>query len=319
MFYEYSYYTVRVCYGVVGSCQVLYHLGGIPVLPFIHPVEEKSFDHDGGVYSSPTLGFEIVVPAGAVTQGDCVNVKFGVCAHGPFSIFDTFESFRITDFLCVFASAKFKKPVTVKMEHCLEMPEYRTTPEVMIVRSDFDILVEGLYNFSSKVGYPEISDSTSTLSFEVLEFCGLCALYFPQSSGHLERQGSSTDSSNGAARLVRQEALDDSLKPMHSYSPQSSIEESDDPNRTRTGSFHSPSCSCNHCTNTDEHKGSLKQTIGKVFSPVKKVMRRSKKRVQYSLLLFEPKSEDKCSGFQVTIYACLDCPGSLKVSSNSNS
>ena len=285
---------------------------------------------NGNTLSSFPYGYEIIIPPRAVPEEKPITLEVGVSTHGPYTLPQ--DRYRITDFLCVFADGEFQSPVTVSLSHCLELPEYKQTSSIAVMRADMDEINDnGEYIFRQLDFHPDISDTDSTLSFKLKNFCVLCSVYNYESSRSrsYERQGSSTDSvGTAAAHLVRQVAIDDpSSDGAASPSMQTSVEDRDGPYRVRVGSGSVPPTLKR---STEEDDNPHLTSSGEMFVPKTKVkQKRSSKRrtyapynpcrpstpsVQYKFILCGP-AHFVGRSFEVHIYACLDCPGSIQVSS----
>ena len=115
------------------------------------------------------------VPPMAVPKGQRVNLKVGLCCYGPFSIPERYS--LVSDFAVVVADNTFSKPVSVKMEHCLVLPEYKKCSDVIILKANHETTTkDGLYSFDELTN-PSLSSIDPKLSFETDEFCILCAVH----------------------------------------------------------------------------------------------------------------------------------------------
>lgn len=147
--------------------------------------------------------FSLTVPPLAVPEHEQCSLVIGFCCYGPFSISERY--LLASDFIVIVAEREFEKPVTVTMEHCLSLPEYRKCSEVAILRADHQrITEEGLYTFNFFTN-PDISPVDPTLSFQVKDFCILCAVL---EEGHRERSSSSS-SAQSITHRVGQASIDD--------------------------------------------------------------------------------------------------------------
>ena len=110
----------------------------------------------------------------AVPKGQEVNLKVGLCCCGPFSISEQY--LLVSDFAVVVADGGFIKPVTVTMEHCLVLPEYKKCSDVVILKANHRKVTEdGLYTFDQCTN-PDLYPNSAELTFEIEEFCILCAV-----------------------------------------------------------------------------------------------------------------------------------------------
>ena len=72
-------------------------------------------DYNGGVFYNQYHNFAVVVPPGAVSRGECVEIQATANYFGPYKISDDF--FAISDFFWLSADYTFKVPVYVIMSH----------------------------------------------------------------------------------------------------------------------------------------------------------------------------------------------------------
>ena len=84
------------------------------------PVSNKDImsyyvDHLGGVFYNQYHNFALVIPPGAVSQGDCVEVQGTANYCGPYTIPDGF--YPISSYFWVSANYNFKAPVYLIMSH----------------------------------------------------------------------------------------------------------------------------------------------------------------------------------------------------------
>lgn len=171
-------------------------------LEYVETPATVSFQSEGGQFPEKGqcpldkyYGLSISVPPQAVAEAEQVTLKIGVCCYGPFSIREHYQI--ASDFVVVAMDRKFDKPVKVTMDHCLILPEYKECSEVLILKaSHFQVTEDGLYTFD-QFTYPEISPDRPELSFQIEEFCILCAVL---SEGERVRTSSidSTSSSSQA-------------------------------------------------------------------------------------------------------------------------
>ena len=163
----------------------------MPPLLYTGPIETNTFDSTGGKLYLFHSDFTIDVPPNAVPKGKTITIKVGTCSHGSFILPN--DCFLITGVFCVIADIEFLSPVRVAMQHCMELPEYKRTPQILLMRADpSDITALGDYIFSL-VDNSDVSDRLPHLFYLTMQFCMLCAVYKPHSSRRLERSESSND------------------------------------------------------------------------------------------------------------------------------
>ena len=72
-------------------------------------------DHDGGTFYNQDHDFAIVIPPGAVAQGDCVEIQATASHFGPYYFSDEFH--LISSFFWTSANYDFRIPVYLIMSH----------------------------------------------------------------------------------------------------------------------------------------------------------------------------------------------------------
>ena len=72
-------------------------------------------DHNGGVFYNQYHNFAVVVPPGAVSRGECVEIQATANHFGPYEIPDDF--YPISSFFWLSADYTFKVPVYIIMSH----------------------------------------------------------------------------------------------------------------------------------------------------------------------------------------------------------
>ena len=139
------------------------------------------FSSQGGIYENIEYGLKIVVPCNAVGEGEMLEMKILPQFRGPFLVSDKYS--LITPYYWIIPSLSLQKPIQIFMGHCLEMPVYQKSREVVILRADHDVVSgSGLHCFEPILN-PDISDTYPVLSFQIQNLCILC--------GALENKNSS--------------------------------------------------------------------------------------------------------------------------------
>ena len=166
----------------------------LDLLTLVRDASRVTVGPKGGTLSSPLTDFEITVPAGAVQ--DQVTITAATSAWGSFNIPN--DVYRISDYICVTSTGHLSASVTIQIAHCLSMPEYRSTPAIVIYHADLTHYKpsEG-FRFTLLDAIPHVSSTKPFVSFEVQEFCIFCAVYRPQHYRGTQKQASS-HSSRGA-------------------------------------------------------------------------------------------------------------------------
>ena len=84
--------------------------------PIVHQnIVSYYVDHDGGTFYNQDHDFAIVVPPGAVSQGECVEIKATASFLGPYCFPD--DSNPVSSFFWVSSNYTFKIPVYFIMSH----------------------------------------------------------------------------------------------------------------------------------------------------------------------------------------------------------
>ena len=151
------------------------------------------FSSEGGIYENSDYGLKIVVPCGAVREGEIAEMKVLPQLWGPFSVSNKY--LVITPYYWIIPSLSFQKPILISMGHCLEMPVYQKSKEVVILRADHDVVLGTDLHRFDPILHPDISNTHPVLSFENQNLCILC--------GALENGSTSTENpgSNATARI----------------------------------------------------------------------------------------------------------------------
>ena len=146
------------------------------------------FSSQGGIYENIDYGLKIVVPCDAVGEGKMLEMKIMPQFRGPFLVSDKY--LLITPYYWIIPSLSLQKPIQIIMGHCLEMPVYQKSKEVVILRADHeDVSSSGLHCFEPILN-PDISDTYPVLSFPIQNLCILCGAL--QGQNCTETPGSAT-------------------------------------------------------------------------------------------------------------------------------
>ena len=131
-------------------------------------------DHLGGVFYNPYHNFALVIPPGAVSQGDCVEIQGTANRFGPYNIPEGF--YPISSYFWVSANYEFKTAVYFIMSHyakvrSLEDISYlhvlhhcTRDPSATNENLTLDTISDGVY-FDSKIGYCVLATN---------HFCSYC-------------------------------------------------------------------------------------------------------------------------------------------------
>ena len=84
--------------------------------PIVHQnIVSYYADHDGGTFYNQDHDFAIVVPPGAVSQGECVEIRATASFFGPYQFPD--ECHPVSSFFWISSDYTFKIPVYLIMSH----------------------------------------------------------------------------------------------------------------------------------------------------------------------------------------------------------
>lgn len=105
--------------------------------PFIN-VHKISYnvDYHGGVFYNQCHNFVIVVPPGAVSQGDCVEIQAAVNYYGPYVIPNGF--YPISSYFWFGANYKFNTPVYLIMNHYAKIRNLEDVGNLHVLRTSTD-------------------------------------------------------------------------------------------------------------------------------------------------------------------------------------
>ena len=130
------------------------------------------FPSQGGIYENIEYGLKIVVPCNAVGEGEMLEMKILPQFRGPFLVSDKYS--LITPYYWIIPSLSLQKPIQIFMGHCLEMPIYQKSREVVILRADLDFASGSDLHCFDPILNPDISDTYPVLSFQIQNPCILC-------------------------------------------------------------------------------------------------------------------------------------------------
>lgn len=306
-------------------------------LKYVETPVTVSFQSKGGQFPEKGqfpldkyYGLSISVPPLAVAESKLVTLKIGICCYGPFSISEQYQI--ASDFAVIAMDGKFNKPVKLVMDHCLILPNYEECSEVMILKaSHMKVTEDGLYTFH-QFTYPEISSDSPEITFELEEFCILCAV--------LNKSGRNRTSSIDSASSSSQVHIDDS-------NPSSAQSSSDEEAQIDAARYQTQIPNAIHraistfseslesagkpelkesCSFRKMQADNVKDTavIAKLF--MSKAMRKKRKPsqtaakrhygIEYAALLFQDRKKivdvDNQS-YQFVIFVCTNCGGAHKV------
>ena len=131
-------------------------------------------DHLGGVFYNKFHNFAIIIPPGAVSRGDCVEIQATANYFGPYIIPD--ESYPISSYFWVSANYEFKSPVYCIMSHYAKIRSvedinnlhvlHKCAKDPNAVNNDLTMskITDGVY-FDIEIGYCVLATN---------HFCSYC-------------------------------------------------------------------------------------------------------------------------------------------------
>ena len=131
-------------------------------------------DHHGGEFYNQYHNFAIVIPPGAVAQGDCVEIQATANYFGPYIIPDGF--YPISSYYWVSANYQFKSPVYFTMYHYGRIRSiedlsnlyvlHKCTQDAAVMNNDLlmSTISDGVY-FDNEIGYCVLATN---------HFCSYC-------------------------------------------------------------------------------------------------------------------------------------------------
>ena len=125
-------------------------------------------DHLGGVFYNKYHNFAIVIPPGAVSQGDCVEIQATANYFGPYIIPDGF--YPISSCFWVSADYDFKAPVYFIMNHYAKIRSLEDVSNLHVLQTsahDSNVMSnisDGVY-FDNEIGYCVLATN---------HFCSYC-------------------------------------------------------------------------------------------------------------------------------------------------
>lgn len=306
-----------------------------PVLPYTQKLISLTFTANGGECELLDLDLFILAPHGVVDENIELKLEIGACCFGPFSIPDKY--LVITAFYCIVTNTKLKKPLQLTMGHCLQMPVYQRSNEVLVLKADHQVVSSSDKYVFERFTHPEISDNSPYLSFEIQDFCILCGVSesspVEQSSAAATPYSPHVPIASSPQRSYRDHGSHESLSHTHEELPwQYSLEEGRNP-LVETGHITDSNHHFQKGDSTDSEPVSLRststdsehQTLEIALSQQTKQKSSSKRkrinetaaveciekrrRLEYCVLLFEPK--EKGNAFSILIYVCQFCSVSI--------
>ena len=128
-------------------------------------------DHIGGVFYNQYHNFAIVIPPGAVSQGECVEIQATASYFGPYKIPDGF--YPISSYFWLSANYKFKVSVYVIMNHYAKIRSLEDIDNLYVLQTcthdnndirEMSKIPDGVY-FDYEIGYCVLATN---------HFCSYC-------------------------------------------------------------------------------------------------------------------------------------------------
>ena len=112
-------------------------------------------DHNGGTFYNQEHDFAIVIPPGAVLQGECIEIKATASHFGQYRLPN--DICPISSYFWIVASYTFKVPVYLIMSHCAKIRSLQNIDDLCILQTCGDDLMmkeatEQVY-FDYEIGY----------------------------------------------------------------------------------------------------------------------------------------------------------------------
>ena len=115
------------------------HLGNEEFLISDTELLSKMFDHNGGVLIIEEHDVTITVPELAISEGDKVEVKAAANLIGPYKLPDEYD--QISVMVWMGADYMFKKPVHIRIPHCVSITDPNEAFDVVVLTANKDDLV----------------------------------------------------------------------------------------------------------------------------------------------------------------------------------
>lgn len=90
---------------------------------FLSRIHTINTDQEGCEYYSPTDGYSLIIPPGAIPQGDSISIECGVVPYGPLGPFKYPSGWNPVSpivWFCPVGKIQFQRPIEIKLPHCFD-------------------------------------------------------------------------------------------------------------------------------------------------------------------------------------------------------
>ena len=132
-------------------------------------------NHTGGTFHCKAHDFAIVIPPGAVSQGDCVQIQATASRFGPYQIPDGY--YPISSFFWVSAHYTFKLPVYLIMSHYAYISSKKDINNVCVLQAcvrDLKVTHDGKLVLEEVSGGTYCDNDINYCVFATDHFCSIC-------------------------------------------------------------------------------------------------------------------------------------------------
>ena len=142
-------------------------------MSFVDPIERVTFDSNGGHYINQDHGVGLTVPMGAIPEGERVTIEIGVSLTCPVSFPSETRPVSAIVSMCVVdhPNYSFKKPVEVRLTHCLDIASEKDVNELEV---GFIKSGHNLFCFHKAEGKSTFEPGTNCGLLTTHHFCCFC-------------------------------------------------------------------------------------------------------------------------------------------------
>ena len=144
-------------------------------------LERKTFDYEGGEYTSEADEFQLIIPEGAIPKSTQVTIEFGVSPYGPFGPFEYPDNYRPVStnvWFCATPPITFLKPVEIKMPHFANSSDEDSCKSLAFLKAQHIQKGKKVFQFSKTDGKTSFTPQTSSGSLYTNHFCVYCTAEF---------------------------------------------------------------------------------------------------------------------------------------------
>ena len=142
-------------------------------LSYVDPVDRVTFDSKGGRYMNQDHDICLIVPPGAVPEGEQVTVEIGVSLSCPILFPAGKRPVSAMVSMCVVGNPnyQFLKPVEVRLSHCLDIA---TKEDINSLEIEFLKSGHNLFCFHKAEGESTFEPGTHSGTLTTKHFCCFC-------------------------------------------------------------------------------------------------------------------------------------------------